>query len=64
MTFEPRSKADLLADYRELLRIVKQRPAGILTQPETNKLTVFLEKCIAETETESVVDAERAKRTG
>jgi hypothetical protein len=50
MTTDSQPKADLLADYRELLRIVKQRPPGILTQPETNKLIGCLEKGIAEVE--------------
>jgi hypothetical protein len=59
-TSDSPSNADLLADYHELLRIVKQRPAGILTQSETRKLIACLEKCIAEIEIEIAQDVEKA----
>jgi hypothetical protein len=51
MTSKSVSAVDVLAEYRELLRIVKNRPPCILTESETNKLIKYLEACIAEVET-------------
>lgn len=56
--------ADVLADYRELLRIVKNRRPGILTESETNKLITYLEASIAELETETSEDKEKKELTG
>jgi hypothetical protein len=64
MTSKSASAADTLADYRELLRIVKNRPQGILTESETNRLITFLEACIAEIETGISESREAKKLTG
>jgi hypothetical protein len=66
MNLDPRSKHEILADYRELLQIVKNRPAGILTQSETNRLIACLERCIAEAEGEPAASPaiEKSKLTG
>ncbi len=62
MTSDSPSKVDLLAGYRELLQIAKERPEGILTPAETNQLIAYLERCIAEVETEMIV--KKSKLTG
>ena len=64
MTSKSASVLDVLADYRELLRIVKNRRPGILTESETNKLITYLEACIAELETETSEDQEGKEMTG
>jgi hypothetical protein len=43
--------ADALADYRELLRIAKNRPTCISKESEANELIKYLEACIAKVET-------------
>lgn len=64
MTSKSASALDVLADYRELLRIVKNRRPGILTESETNKLITYLEACIAELETETSEDQDGKEMTG
>jgi hypothetical protein len=64
MTSKLASAADILADYRELLRIVKNRPLGILTDSETHKLVTYLEACIAEIEADASELPEGKERIG
>ena len=64
MTSKSASALDVLADYRELLRLVKKRRPSILTESETNKLITYLEACIAELETETSEDQGGEEMTG
>jgi hypothetical protein len=64
MTSKSVAAADALANYRELLRIVKNRPPCILAELETNTLITYLEACIAEIETGISVGLEGKKLTG
>jgi len=64
MTSDSQSRGELLDGCRELLRIAKQRPAGILSPLETNKLVTYLERCIYELETDAVEDEEKTNQRG
>jgi len=64
MTSKSASAADVHADYRELLRIVKNRPPYILTELETNKLIAYLEAGIDEIETGTSEGLEGKELTG
>jgi uracil-DNA glycosylase len=61
MTSKSAVAADILADYRELLRIVKNRPPGVLTNSEANKLIPYLEACIAEIEAAGALELPQGK---
>ena len=64
MTSKSACSADALADYRELLHILKNRPLGILTNLETNSLITYLEACIAKIEAEIAELPEGKEMTG
>jgi hypothetical protein len=64
MTSKSVAAADVQANCRELLRIVKNRPPCILTELETNRLITYLEACIAEIETGISAGLEGKKSTG
>lgn len=64
MTSKSASATAILADYRELLHIVKDRPPGILTNSETDRLITYLDACIAEIEADTCELLEGKELTG